>query len=326
MKPHFRERRASPDSHHFGASLNKEEITLWETQSFSKIATMRPGFSGGRQRYIVDPLDHIIYSGTWEEGLTAFDYMSEKQVWRRKDLIGIQRVDLSPAFPTSIFVTLETPDYRVDEPGVFSGIVELERATGKTVWRTRNGDDVYTHPERPVLVIQDRAADKIRILNEERKETASTKMLNFAVVDLAFSDGLIALAEGAKGTRVIDLNGKTISRNLPKGRKPNCIRITFSGDHVCVYDSWEGAYITIIRPESGKTESEYERESGGDPCFIDDGARFVDAFGRVFHSQDGRADGTIEAEQGGAEQPATAPESNPEGEKKPKPESEGRSQ
>ena len=32
------------------------------------------------------------------------------------------------------------------------------------------------------------------------------------------------------------------------------------------------------------------------------------------------------AEQGGAEQPATAPESKPEGEKKPKPESEGRSQ
>ena len=32
------------------------------------------------------------------------------------------------------------------------------------------------------------------------------------------------------------------------------------------------------------------------------------------------------AEQGGAEQPATAPESKPEGEKKPKPKSEGRSQ
>ncbi|MFT6242097.1 MAG: hypothetical protein ACJAQT_004200 [Akkermansiaceae bacterium] len=274
MKTDFRERRASPDSHHFCASLNNEEITVWGTREFNKIATMRPGFSGGRERYIVDPLDHIIYSGTWENGLTAFDYMSEKQQWKRKDLIGIQRVDLSPAFPTTIFVTLEAPDYRVEEPGIFSGIVELERKTGKTVWKSDKGDDVYLHPDRPILVVQDRVEDRIRILNERREETASTEMLNFALIDLAFSGELIALAEGAKGTRVLDTSGKTISRNIPAGRKPNCTRVAIFRDHVCVYDSWENSFITIIDPKSGKTVSEYKMETGGDPCFIDNGARF----------------------------------------------------
>ena len=283
---------------------------------------MRPGFSGGRQRYIVDPLDHTIYSGTWEDGLTAFDYMSEKQLWKRKDLIGIQRVDLSPAFPTTLFVTLETPDYRVDEPGVFSGIVELDRESGKTVGKSDRGDDVYAHPDRPILVIEDRAGDRIRILNARRKETASTEMLNFAVLDLAFSGELIALAEGGKGTRVIDTSGKTISRNVPDDRKPNCISVTCCAEHVVVYDSWEAAFITIIDPKSGKTVSEYERETGGDPCFIDGGTRFVDGYGRVFHTIDGRADTTIgDAQRGDADQPATAPQSEREGDSKPKPDS-----
>lgn len=165
----LRDIRASYDSRHFGASLEKESISIWRSDLVTPVTTVRPGFSGGENRHFIDPVNRLIYSGTWEDGLTCFDYAENRTVWHRSDLIGIQAVDLSAGFPTSVFVTLEAPDYRLDEPGVVSGIVELAADDGRTRWKAEEGDWGYADPKRPVLVIQDRSKDVVRILrcNEE---------------------------------------------------------------------------------------------------------------------------------------------------------------
>ena len=293
----LRDIRASYDSHHFGASLKKGAITIWCSDSPTPITTVRPGFSGGQNRHFIDPVNRLIYSGTWEDGLTCFDYTDNRTVWHRSDLIGIQTVDLSAGFPNSLFVTLEAPDYGLDEPGVISGIVELAADDGRTKWTTEDGDWIYAAPKHPILVLQDRCDKMVRILDAGRNEIGSTPMVHFAIADVAFSEQMIALAEGEKGVRILNNKGEVISQYAPQGRKPNCIRVTFSGDRVIVFDSWEGSFVTTINPTTGEVVSEYQRQSHGTICFIDGGTRFVDPAGRVCRSIDGEIEATLKAEQ-----------------------------
>lgn len=288
--------RASYDSHHFGASLKERSITIWRSGLPSPITTVRPGFSGGQNRHFIDPVNRLIYAGTWEDGLTCFDYADNRTVWHRSDLLGIQSVDLSVGFPNSLFVTLEAPDYRLDEPGVVSGIFELAAEDGRTKWATEDGDWMYADPKRPILVLQDRCDETVRILDGARNEIGSTPMVHFAIIDVGFSDHRIALAEGEKGVRIINHGGEVISRYAPYGRRPNCIRVAFSGDLVTVFDSWDGSFVTTIDPTTGEVVSEYRCESHGTICFIDGGFRFVDPSGRVCRSIDGRIETTLKAE------------------------------
>lgn len=294
--------RASYDSRHFGASLEKETITIWRSDSRSPITSVRPGFSGGEDRHFIDPVNRLVFSGTWEDGLTCFDYADNRKVWHRTDLIGIQTVNLSAGFPGSVFVTLEAPDYRLDEPGVVSGIVELSSEDGRTRWTTEDGDWLYADPKQPFLVIQDSCNDVVRILDIEKKEVGSAPMIHFAIMDVGFSDKLIALAEGEKGVRILNHKGQVISQYAPRSRKPNCIGVAFSGDHVVVDDSWDGSFVTVINPTTGEVISEYERESHDDICFIDDGSRFVDTAGQIYRSIDGQLETTLKAEQDAARQ------------------------
>lgn len=293
----LRDIRASYDSHHFGACLVKESITIWRSDSPTPITTVRPGFSGGENRHFIDPVNRLIYSGTWEDGLTCFDYEDNRTVWHRSDLIGIQTVDLSAGFPTSLFVTLEAPDYRLNEPGVISGIVELAAEDGRTKWTTEDGDWIYADPKQPILVLQDRCDKIVRILDVTRNEIGSTPMVHFAIIDVGFSDQMIALAEGEQGVRVLNHKGDLISQYAPQGRNPNCIRVAFSGERVIVFDSWDGSFVTTIEPTTGEVVSEYQRESHGTICFIDRGSRFVDPSGRICRSIDGQIETTLEAEQ-----------------------------
>lgn len=292
----LRDIRASYDSHHFGASLVKESITIWRSDSPTPVTTVRPGFSGGENRHFIDPVDRLIFSGTWEDGLTCFDYADNRTVWHRSDLIGIQTVDLSAGFPGSVFVTLEAPDYRLDEPGVISGIVELAAEDGRTKWTTEDGDWIYANPTQPILVLQDRCDKTVRILDVTRNEIGSAPMVHFAIIDVGFSDQMIALAEGEKGVRILNNKGELISRYAPQGRKPNCIRVAFSEDRVIVFDSWDGSYVTTIDPTTGEVVSEYQRESHGTICFIDGGARFVDPSGTICRSIDGQIETTLKAQ------------------------------
>lgn len=291
----FSDTRASYDSRYFGSCLEKGSITIWRSDSTFPIATVKPGFSGGTERHAIDSVNRLIYSGTWEDGLTSYDYDEKKVVWHRSDLVGIQTVNISAGFPSSVFLTLATPDHRLDEDGMFSGIVELDAQTGSTRWTLEDGHWVYLHPRKPLIVVQDSCEKVVRILDNCKNEIGITPMANFAIIDVGFADDMIALAEGQKGVRIIDFSGRVISHYVPLAREPNCIRAEFDGDCVCVFDSWKGSFVSVIEPRTGRLITEYQRDTHGEICFIDDGSRFVDCVGRICKSRDGKVVAELDA-------------------------------
>ncbi len=280
---------ASCDGKHVAARLSDGEITIWRTDSPEPVARCKPGFSDSKSRYQIDPSRGLIYSGTWEKGLTCFDYRNQKVIWRRKDIIGIQTVNISTALPNSVFLTLEAPDHVRWYQKAVSGVAELDADTGKTRSVKPTGDWLWVFPEKPVMVTTNRGGGKnaIQIYDADQKEAGSIGMSNFAVMDVAFSDDLIAVAEGKTGVRVMDYRGKLVSSYLPPVRHPNCITLAFSGGYLHVHDSWDGSYVLTLNPTSGELLSEYKRAIGGDVCFINGGSSFVNVRGEVCHSRDG---------------------------------------
>ncbi len=292
--PYLRDLGASCDTRHIGASLTEGEITFWRSGKDEPIVRCNPGFSGGASRYQIDPVRGVVYSGTWENGVTCYDYQSQKVLWHRKDIIGIQTVNLSTRLPESVFLTIEAPDYRRWFQKPVSGIAELDAKTGKTKWLKPLGDWLWVHPHKPVLVATDRGRnDVVRIYDADRKELGKTKMVNFAVIDMAFSDDLIALAEGKKGVRIIDYKGRLVSSYAPVDREPNCTSLAFADGRLHVHDSWEGAFIFTLDPVSGQLISVYKRPAGGEVCFINDGSGFVNRRGEIYRSSDATLESSL---------------------------------
>jgi WD40 repeat protein len=284
--------RTSADGRLLCVSCDDQSIKIWDTKTLQEITEIEPGFSGGRERIAIEPKTSLLVSGTWEDGLTCYDYSVDRVSWRRDDLIGIQAVALSPAFESSVFVAVEAPDYRVDEPGIFSGVVELDIHTGQTKWQADEAESIYLHPRIPVLVLTSRANRLVRILDASRKQTGSIPMIYFAVLDVAFKDNLIALAEGQKGARLIELSGQVLFCHCPTSRQPNCLNLAFEGDVLNIIDSWDNTFVTRL-DATGRILHEYTRDNHTDVCFIRDGGRFVDSYGNVCFSSDGRLDARI---------------------------------
>ena len=283
--------RASCDGSQFGACLSKGDVTLWDANTLGVVGTFRPGFAGSNARYVIDSHEHRLYSAIWENGLTCYDFWTDRVLWKRRDLQSIQAVNLSGAFPLSLFVTLERPARTRGGLKPVFGIAELDRNTGETLWAEPNGQKAFVHPDAAILLICD--GKTIRMLGADMQPIGHAAMVNFAILDAAFSGDRIALAEGAKGVRVIDVSGTTICSYSPRGRKTNCIEVAFHADRVCVHDSWEGAFVTTIDPVSGQVIAEHQRPIAGDICFIGDGSRYVDQTGAVFDALTGSQIGQL---------------------------------
>jgi len=206
--------------------------------------------------------------------------------------MGIQRVDLSSAFPSSIFVAVEAEDYRLEEPDIITGVLEIDTETGQTIWMTEDWDEMYVHPSSPVILFKERCERKIGIFDGLKRQIGAADMANFAILAVAFASNRIAIAEGEKGLRIIGFDGQEIAHYSPTYRETNFIRVAFSSDAVHVLDDWK--YVASVDPNFGTLINEYKLEPPCDLCFVAGGASFVDDHGQIRRSSDGQIEGTIQ--------------------------------
>ena len=290
IRVRYSDLRTLHDSRYFGACPEPGEVCIWKSDAPQSLARVR-----SPSRYVLDPSKRRIFSAEWEGDLTCRDYANGKVIWRRRDLPGIQKLALSSAFPDSVFVLSGTTDKPYKYPRVKLGAIEIQAASGKSRWMMERADNLYVHPTKPLILLVDRGDFRISLHDRNKVEVASIPMTNFAVLDAAFTEDLIALAEGAEGVRVIDWEGNAVSHYAPSDRQPNCLAIAFDQGKVCVYDSWDKTFVSIFDPHSGLRIKEYERKCHGRICFIDDGSRFVDQLGQISITSTGELDGVIEA-------------------------------
>ncbi len=294
-----------------GGRRGSDCFQLWRTDDFSHVASVMHPWAEMGGACAVDPINQLLISGTWTAGLTCFDYRSRKILWSRPDILGIHTVEISSAFPGSVFVAANPPqeywhDYQPPDP---NGIMELDIETGKMKWLSERGYSLRVHPTKPVIMLEDCSnfhgasfADVMQgkgdtmhvLLDGNRNLIGAIPKADFPIVDAGFAGDKVALAEGRCGVRVLDLAGRLISHYLPTSRKPNCIRAVFNTSGLLIFDSWEGSYLTQINPSSAEVLSEYERQRHDHVCFVNKGAQYIDQAGLVYNSSDGILVGSLE--------------------------------
>jgi outer membrane protein assembly factor BamB len=274
----------SADSTCFAGSPAKGCLVIWRTDSPIPQASLIIPETG---RYALDPGHHRIFAGTWEHGLYCFDVPSGCLLWHRLDLAGIGHVRVSPAFPGSVFITTSIDDWRIDEPGGFTGVMELDGTDGKSIWKAAGVGNVFLHPDKPVILAEDEVKEKLLLLDKRRKKMAVIPKLNFGLLDVAFQSDLFATAEGERGLRLINNRGKVMLSYLPPSRESNFLALSFSGDELFYFDSWERNFVGRLNVETGKLLSEYEVPEPRDICFAHSGRLFVSSQGRVCRTSDG---------------------------------------
>lgn len=303
----------SGDGRCFCGSMKGGIIRIWDASDLSLITAIDTGFPEGFHRLAIDGGNHLLFTGGWGDGLACHDFRSGARLWHRSDLVGIQKVEHSLGFPSSIHVALEIPDTMQDDPGVPSGIAELDSRSGKTLWQTGEGSSAFLHPTEPLLVIEgvlkpesplrrrswfprlftlfsgSAMASNLVILDGSKSRRAELEMANFAILDVAFAADLMALAEGQKGVRIIRRGGSVLKHHASEGRESNFICAGFdhsSGNWVFLDDS-EGAFVVMLDGKTGNLTGEYRREPGGGIHLIGDGSRYVDDQGQVCRTRDG---------------------------------------
>jgi outer membrane protein assembly factor BamB len=272
-----------------------DTVTVWNSMSLSPEGSVAGITGDSSGRIAINPRKSLLFAGTWEHGIRCLNYRTGEVLWHRRDLLGVQHVDCGYAFSESVFVGLTTDDWRIDSPGTFDGVVELDAATGAEKWRTKLGDEMYVHPTLPMLLIFDGVAQKLLILDEARKTVARAKVPHFGLLGVAFSDSCAALAVGQAGLQVISLkNGRQIYAWKPNTRITNCIDIAFDevSGTLAVRDDWSEVWMSLLDARSGRLISEYQINLS-DGCFITGGTRFVDTGGHVIATRTGETVGGV---------------------------------
>ena len=283
----FRAFCTSHDGQYFAGCTDDGLIRIWSATDLSLAATLYNSFEDCDLRMAIDPGNHLLFSGAWGEGLSCHDYLTGAQLWHRSDLPGIQKVDYACGFPSSIHVAAEVPDTEPDETPVLDGVIELDSRTGEVLWQDRDGSSMFLHPSDALVVMENRDDQTLSILDGSKKIRGSLEMAYFAIMDVAFHGGLIAVAEGTEGLRIIDQQGKVLLRHIPTDRKCHFIQAGFdrSTGNWLFLDNEEDLFLVTLDGKSGQLVNEF-RSSSWD-YLIGDGSRIVDSEGQVYRSSNG---------------------------------------
>ena len=283
----FRAFYTSHDGQYFAGCTDEGLIRVWNAADLSLVATLYNSFEDCSLRMAIDPGNHLLFSGAWDEGLSCHDYMTGAHLWHRDELPGIQKVDYACGFPSSIHVAAEVPGTEPDETTALEGVIELDSRTGKIIWQDKEVSSMFLHPSDALVVIENRRDRQMSILDGSKKICGSLGMAHFTIMDVAFNGDLIAVAEGTHGLRIIDRQGKVLVRHIPTDRECHFIRVRFdhSSGNWSFVDQHDEAILVTLDGKSGRLLNECRSNSWGSP--IGDGSRYVDYEGQVCRLGDG---------------------------------------
>lgn len=296
QKKSFKELRSSVGSNLFGSSIGENTLCVWDGSTHESLTEINCIFSGGRSRFLINEREKVVIVGTWEDGIRCYDLSTGDVIWERKEIIGVQSLQASFAIPESVFVSVEAPDYRLDDPSAYDGVLELATSNGKEKWRSDQFSEIYADPNSTLLVGVNCGEREIYFLDKGKRKQATIPMEYFAVLDVEFGKDSVLIAEGKCGIRIFDKKQFSLRGTwTPEGREANCIRAGYVVDRseYLVQDSWDSSFLVHFS-ENGTQIKEQDLPSNSDLCFIDKGRYFIQRDGSIYSSEACKHLGKIE--------------------------------
>ena len=286
--------RASYDSRYLVGSVDSDSSIVWDVNRPKPMKTVRTDIADSVRRHLVHPVAPTLVTASWDDGLSAIDLRSGKVVWHRDDLLGIQSIDASAAFPNSIFIGLETPDHL--DCDHLRGVIEVDLLNGSTLWFDDQNETtaVYLDAVEPTILVVD-IGKSLRIIHRQDGREYSLPSTGQFVLDASLYAGLIAIAEGDAGVRIADARGKVISTYQNHLDDGYChgVGVALGPDWLRVDD---GGSIGTVDPRQGTLKHATPvRSNSWKTCFLNHGEQFVTSSGVIRQTDSGEPIGKLEA-------------------------------
>ncbi|MCB8960651.1 MAG: hypothetical protein H6651_10090 [Ardenticatenales bacterium] len=282
----FYQNRSSFDTRFFINTNDYRQTLVWQLRPLQLIGKSSHCLPDGGDRTAYNPLLRLLICGSWDAGISCVQVDTHELLWDRTDLLGIQNVQMSAASPDLLYVELEAPDYI---PGSFGGVVVLDVRSGTELARYEKWHSFYTHPylARHVAV----ADDNIILIDDEMAVVNQIGMNYFAILDVAFREQHIAVAEGRTGLRVFDDGGTELLHYREPG-KQNISHCRFDLEQPRVHclnkiSADRGRLITVDYV-NGEKCAEHLLDDCTEFCFLDDSPHYVNRTGQIFRAADGQ--------------------------------------
>ncbi len=228
--------------------------------------------SGGR-RIAFSRDETMIYVGCYNtHGLACYSVETGKELWRRKDLKGVQHVYVSMT-QDQVFCERE------------SGACPLLKGmTGETILLPRGAKGVWFSAFGDFALIELGKQAKLEIHRPLGKKLGKFPRASFAVLNAAFSQEVLLLSEPGTPLRAIDLKSSSEIWQFPIEEAHKCYALAYSTKRkafVVCHDRNGQNNILIISPRDGKSvysgtvELWYGEFFGGGEFFVEtDGSTY----------------------------------------------------
>jgi hypothetical protein len=254
-------------------------VHVFHLDSGKHNATFDTIFEFGGERIAITQDGRLCIAAAYNRfGIAAYDVRDGREVWRRKDLKGIQVVRISPD-DRQVFCCDDKPCQL------------LSRMTGKTSNSLRGVHDIWDSPYAPIRLL---GKEALELVTRRGKILAKIPRITFAVLGVAFGPRHVCITESGGPVRCIDLS----TRNLLWTHKP------VRGVHFLdvVYAEGPGAFAGVswlferggqkmlhrFEPESGTPNLIAELAKPIKTAFCKKGSRLVTTDGEIFDVANGR--------------------------------------
>lgn len=236
-------------------------------------------WDGGGRRIAFSRDEKMIYVGCYNvHGLACYSVETGKELWRRKDLKGVQCVYVSMT-QDQVFCERES-----------SACPLLKGTTGETILLPRGVKGVWFSPFGDSVLVELGKQAKLEVHQPLGKKIGKFPRASFAVLNAAFSEEVLLIAEPGTPLRAVDLKSSSEIWRFPIEDAHKCHALAYSKKRrafvTCHTRDGQYSLLTIL-PHDGKSvcSGTVERWSGE---FFGGGEFFVDKDGSTYLVENGQ--------------------------------------
>jgi hypothetical protein len=264
----------------FATAESDGTVKLWSISNRRKLNEFPTiyDFCGPRLALVSD-LQTQVVAGSWTKGVRAYDYLTGQCVWQRRDLKYVQQViSFLSKDTSSVGVALEKGPFRL-----------LTVQTGEDAGRVSGIRKVFPSPLSDLCLLVGKK--DVQLSRRWATHLWKKPLISFAVLDAAFSNGLVAFSEAAGPVRCYDLLGEQAWCFQPKkgwhvttvgwgGQAPRWFVVNFN------YEG-DGSTLLLEIDQTGTAKEISELGKHVEMAFLPNGEYLITSRGNVISTRSG---------------------------------------
>jgi hypothetical protein len=256
----------------------ERRVHIWDVTERKLRGTLETILDFGGRRLAITEDGQCCIAGAYRiEGIAAYSTSDGTEVWRRKDLKKVQKIQ-SSLDGRRVFCSFDAKPCHV-----------LNRETGRTRRTLTGVRSVWESPYEPLTLLVKR---ELVLQSEAGKKLAAIPCKSFAVLSVAFAPGFVCVSESAGPTRCLSTqDGREIWRSTEAGE--HALRLAFderSQAFVGVCWSYEVSGPHLLRSfalRNGESTRLTELPALGEFEFAQRGSRLLSSDGFLFDTATG---------------------------------------